>query len=147
MITNREIATKLTEVAALLEMQGVAFKPRAYEKAALSIEALDREAAEMYIEGGLKAVEEIAGVGKGIAGHIEEMVKTGSFKEYRDLKKKVPVDISQLLAIEGVGPKMIAVLWEKLHIKNLAQLERAANLGKVRDLANFGIKSEQKILH
>ena len=85
MITNREIATKLTEMAALLEMQGVAFKPRAYEKAALGVESLDREAAEIYKAGGLKALEEIPSVGKGIAGHIEEMVKTGTFKEYKQL--------------------------------------------------------------
>ena len=146
MITNREIAIKLTEMAALLEMQGVAFKPRAYEKAALGVESLDREAAEIYKKGGLKALEEIPSVGKGIAGHIEEMVKTGSFKEYASLKKKIPVDISGLLAVEGIGPQMIKVLWQKLHIKTLVQLERAARAGKIRTLPHFGIKSEQKIL-
>lgn len=146
MLTNREIATMLTEMAALLEMHGVAFKPAAYEKAAMGVESLDREAREIYKKGGLKALEEISGVGKGIAGHIEEMIKTESFEEYKTLKKKFPVHISELLAVEGIGPHMIKVLWEKLRIRNLTQLEAAAKKGKIRGLTHFGPKSEQKIL-
>ena len=146
MIINHEIAAQLNEMAALLEMQGVAFKPRAYEKAALGVESLDTQAAEIYQSGGLKALEQIPSVGKGIALHIEEMVKTGSFKEYRALKKKIPVDISGLLAVEGVGPQMVKVLWQKLHIRNLLQLEIAARAGKVHGLVHFGVKSEEKII-
>ena len=71
-MTNREIAKEFTEMAALLEMQGVAFKPRAYEKAALGVESLDREVKDIYKEGGVKALEQIPGVGKGIAERIEE---------------------------------------------------------------------------
>ncbi len=145
-MTNREIAKEFTEMAALLEMQGVAFKPRAYEKAALSIESLDREAKDIYKEGGIQALEQIPGVGKGIAGHIEELIRKGSFHEYKMLKKKFPVNISELLAVEGIGPHMIKVLWEKLRIKNLTQLEAAATKGRIRDLPHFGLKSEQKIL-
>lgn len=146
MITNREMAVKLFEMAALLDMQEVAFKPRAYEKAALSVESFDIDVGEMYKKGGLKALEQIPSVGKGIALHMEEMVKTGSFKEYRALKKKVPVNIAELLNIEGVGPRMIKTLWEKLHVRNLKQLERVARMGKIRTLEHFGLRSEQKIL-
>ncbi len=146
MVTNREIAKEFTEMAALLEMHGVAFKPRAYEKAALGVESLDREVKDIYKEGGIKALEQIPSVGKGIAAHIEELIKKGSFSEYKTLKKKFPVNISELLAVEGIGPKMIKVLWEKLRIKNIKQLEAAAKKGKIRDIPHFGIKSEQKIL-
>ncbi|MDP3778781.1 MAG: DNA polymerase/3'-5' exonuclease PolX [bacterium] len=146
MVTNREIAKEFTEMAALLEMHGVAFKPRAYEKAALGVESLDREVKDIYKEGGIKALEQIPSVGKGIAAHIEELIKKGSFSEYKTLKKKFPVNISELLAIEGIGPKMIKILWEKLRIRNLKQLETAAKKGKIRDLPHFGLKSEQKIL-
>jgi len=146
MITNREIAKEFTEMAALLEMHGVAFKPRAYEKAALGVESLDREVKDIYKEGGVKALEQIPSVGKGIAAHIEELIKKGSFHEYKTLKKKFPVNISELLAVEGIGPKMIKVLWEKLRIKNLKQLEAATKKGKIRDISHFGRKSEQKIL-
>jgi DNA polymerase (family 10) len=133
-------------MAVLLEMQGVAFKPRAYEKSAMGVESLDREAKEIYKESGLKGLEEISGVGKGIAAHIEEMIKTGSFKEYRALKKKIPVNISELRGVEGIGPAMIKVLWEKLRIRNLVQLEKAARAGKIHKLPHFGEKSEKKIL-
>jgi DNA polymerase (family 10) len=145
-MTNREIAKVLYEMSALYEMEGVQFKPRAYEKAALGIEALDEEVKEIYKRGGIKALEDIPGVGKGIAFHIEELLKSGHFAEYNRLKKKVPVNISELTQIEGVGPKMVKVLWEKLQICNLDDLEKAARAGKIRKLERFGEKSEQKIL-
>lgn len=146
MITNREIAKILFEMAALFEMQEVAFKPRAYEKASVGIESLGEEAAALYQSGGLKRLMEIPGVGRGIAEHLEELFKTGHFKEYDALKKKVPVRISELVEIEGVGPKMVKILWEKLRIRNLSDLERAARAGKIKKLPHFGIKSEEKII-
>ncbi len=145
-MTNQEIAKILSEMAALFEMEGVAFKPRAYEKAALGVEGLDRELKDVYKAGGLNALRDVPGVGKGIASHIEEMLKTGSFKEYRALKKKTPVDVAGLTAIEGVGPKMVHTLWEKLHIRTVADLEKAATAGRIRGLAHFGKRSEEKIL-
>jgi len=145
-MSNSEIAKILYEMAALFAMRGVAFKPRAYEKAAMGVEALDREVGEIYKIGGLKALEEIPGVGRGIALHIEEMLKTGGFGEYRLMKKKTPVDIAGLTAIEGVGPKMVRTLWEKLRIRSVADLERAARAGKIRGIARFGKKSEEKII-
>ncbi|MBI2640284.1 MAG: DNA polymerase/3'-5' exonuclease PolX [Candidatus Sungbacteria bacterium] len=145
-MTNQEIAKVLFEMAALYEMEGVLFKPRAYEKAALGVEALDMEAEEIYKKGGVKSLEEISGVGKGIAYHIEALLKKGSFAEYERLKKKIPVNISELTAVEGVGPKMIKTLWQKLRVRNLADLEKAARVGKVKKLQHFGEKSERKIL-
>lgn len=143
---NQEIARILNEMALLLEMKEVEFKPRAYEKAAAGVGSLDKEAAEIYKEGGLKALMDIPGVGKSIAEHIEQLLKKGTFKEYKDLKKKVPVDITGLAAVEGMGAKMVKVLWEKLRIKNIEDLEKAARAGKIRNLEHFGEKSEQKIL-
>lgn len=146
MVTNWEIAKILFEMAALLEMEGVAFKPRAYEKAALGVESLDEEVVLLYKEGGIERLEKIPAVGKGIAQHIEALLKKGTFKEYRDLKKKVPVNITELMAVEGIGPRMVKALWEELGIKNIGQLEKAAKAGKIRTLERFGEKSEQKIL-
>lgn len=143
---NQEIARILNEIALLLEMKDVPFKPRAYEKAAEGVESLDTEVANMYKKGGQKALMDIPSVGKGIAEHIEALLKKGTFKEYKDLKKKVPVDITGLAAVEGVGAKMVKVLWEKLHIKNIRDLEKAARAGRIRTLEHFGEKSEQKIL-
>ena len=145
-ISNSEIAKIFREISMLLEMKDIEFKPRAYEKAALGIEALDREIKDIYSGGGLKALMEISGVGKGIAEHIEKFLKTGHFLDYEKLKKEIPVNIEELVAVEGVGPKMIKILYQKLKIKNLDDLEKAAKAGKIRNLARFGEKSEQKIL-
>ena len=122
------------------------FKPRAYEKAALGVEALDKEVKEIYKEGGRDALKKIPGVGEGIAFHIELLLKKGNFPEYQRLKKKTPVNISELSAVEGVGPKMIKILYQKLKVKNLKDLERVARAGKIRKLEHFGQKSEEKIL-
>ncbi len=144
--SNQEIARMLLDTALLYEMEGVQFKPRAYEKAALGVEALDTEAAEIYKKGGLKALMEIPGVGRGIADHMEELFTKGHFREYERLKKKIPVNLSELTSVEGVGPKMVKVLWQKLRVRGLKDLERVARAGKIRRLARFGEKSEQKIL-
>jgi len=145
-MTNQEIAKILLETSALYEMEGVEFKPRAYEKAALGVGSLSEEVKDIYEKGAIKALTEIPGVGRGIAEHVEKLLKTGHFKEYERLKKKIPVNISELTAVEGVGPKMVKILWQKVRIRNLADLEKAALAGKIRKLEHFGEKSEQKIL-
>ncbi|OGF61910.1 DNA polymerase III [Candidatus Giovannonibacteria bacterium RIFCSPLOWO2_01_FULL_44_40] len=145
-MSNQEIAKILREMAELYEMEGVLFKPRAYEKAALGVEALNKEVKDIYKENGPKELLKIPGVGKGIAFHIELLLKKGRFPEYAKLKRKIPVNISELSAVEGVGPKMIKILYKKLKIKNLKDLEKAALLEKIRKLPRFGQKSEDKIL-
>lgn len=145
-MTNQELVKVLYEMAALLEIKEVAFKPQAYERAAYSIEALGEDVAEIYKKGGLKALEDIPGVGQGIAERIEEYIKTGRITDYEKLKKEFPVDISGLMEIEGVGPKMVKKLYWELGIKNARELETAAKAGKLRKLEGLGEKSEQKIL-
>lgn len=144
--SNSEIARVLYEIGEYLEMQDVAFKPRAYEKVAQVIEGLREEVAEIYKKGGLKAVEDIPGVGVSIAEKIEELIKTGRCREHEELKKKTPVDLSALTRVEGLGPKKIGALYKKLGIKNLADLQEAAKAGKIAKLAGFGEKSEENIL-
>jgi len=145
-LSNHDIARVLNEVATYYDMEGVPFKPRAYEKVALSIEALDREVADLYQEGGAEALRSIPNVGEGLAAHIELLLKKGTFPEYKRLKKKIPVKLDELTGIEGLGPKSIKTLYEKLRIKNLADLERAAKTHKIRALSHFGEKSEEKIV-
>ena len=145
-ITNQEIARILYEIGEYLDMQGVAFKPRAYEKAAETIESLQEETADIYKRGGLKAVEDIPGVGISIAEKIEELITTGRLKYYDGLKKKTPVDLSELTAVEGLGPRKIKLLYQKLGVKNLKDLEKAAKTGKISKLEGFGVKSEENIL-
>lgn len=145
-MTNQRVAEILSEISVYLSLGEVPFKPRAYEKAAHSIQELAEEVTGIYKKGGLEALEEIPGVGTAIAEHIEELVKTGRLKKYEILKKKYPIKIGELNAIEGLGPKMIFKLYRKLGIKNVRDLEKAIKAGKVEKLEGFGEKTAEKIL-
>ncbi|KKU37044.1 MAG: PHP domain protein [Candidatus Wolfebacteria bacterium GW2011_GWC2_46_275] len=145
-ITNAEIAQLLSEIAEYLEMDDVPFKPRAYQKVADVIESLDEEIVEIYKKGGLKAIGAIPGVGISIAKTIEEYVTTGRVAYHEELKKKIPVDLRSLTAVEGLGPKKIKKLYKQIGIKNLQDLEVAATSGKLAEVEGFGVKSAENIL-
>jgi DNA polymerase (family 10) len=144
---NNKIAKIFREMSVMLGMQGVSFKPQAYEKASLVIGELTEDVKDIYKKGGLKDLEKIPGVGKGMAERIEEYIKTEKIKDYENLKKKIPVDIESLNMVEGIGPKGIYKLYNELGIRKLVDLEKAARSGKIRKLEGFGEKSEEKILH
>ena len=127
-------------------MDNVAFKPYAYEKAGNSLEALEKDVGEIYNKGGLKALMEIPGVGKNISDHIEEYLKSGKIKVYEELKKKLPLNIDELAKVEGLGPRKAKVLYQKLGIKNLKDLEKAAKKNLIAPLFGFGKKTEDNIL-
>ncbi|MEK7508865.1 MAG: DNA polymerase/3'-5' exonuclease PolX [Patescibacteria group bacterium] len=143
---NQEIAKIFKEIAIILEADNVPFKPQAYERAAEVIDSLGEDVKETYKRGGLKALEEIPGVGVSLAEKIEEYIKKGRIKYYDSLKKKMPVDIAGLKAVEGLGPKRIKELYQKLKIKNVKDLEKAIQTGKVGRLEHFGRRSEENLL-
>lgn len=143
---NREIAKILYEISEYLEMEDIAFKPRAFEKAGIIIESLEQDISEIYKKEGLKGLEKIPTIGKAIGEIIEDLIKTNKSKYYERLKKKTPVKIGELTAVGGVGPKMIKKLYKDLGIKNLKDLEKAAKSGKIRNLEDFGEKTESNIL-
>ncbi len=144
--SNEEIAHRLRLIALYLEMDDDFFRARAYEKVSNTIESLTEQLMDIYRKGGRDALMDIPGIGEGIASKIEELFLTGKINSYEELKKKVPVNIEELSSIEGLGPKKIKALYKKLKIKNAAELEAAAKAGKIRRLAGFGEKSEEKIL-
>ena len=143
---NQELAKIFNDMARFLEMDGVAFKPYAYQRAALSLESLNKDVAEIYRNGGTKALLEIPGVGKAIADHIEEYLKTGKIKHYEDFKKKLPLKMDELIRVEGLGPRKVKILYQKLGIKNLKDLEKAVKSHKIAPLFGFGEKTEKNIL-
>jgi DNA polymerase (family 10) len=143
---NQEVAKIFTNLATYLYMEDVPFKPRSYERAATAVESLSQDIEELYKTEGLKGLEKIPGVGKGIAQRIEEYLKTGKVKDYEEYQKKIPVNLEELTSVEGIGPKMVRDLWKFLKIKDLKDLEEAAKTGKIRKLPNFGEKKEQNIL-
>jgi DNA polymerase (family 10) len=145
-MTNQEIAKIFYEIADYLEMEGVAFKPYAYQKAAITLETLEEDVEEIYKKGGREALLKIPGIGESMADKIEEYLKTGKIKYYEELKKKTPINIEELISVEGLGPKKARVLYQKLGIRNLKDLEKAAKEHKIAPLFGFGEKTEKNIL-
>ncbi|MBS3146227.1 DNA polymerase/3'-5' exonuclease PolX [Candidatus Woesearchaeota archaeon] len=143
---NQKIAKILYEISILLDMDDIQFKPRAYEKASLTIQDLNEDLEVIYKKGGIKAIKEIPSIGEGISRKIEEFIKNGKIKEYEELKEKFPVDIDELKRVEGLGPKGIKFLYKKLKIKNIEELERAAKENKLRNFEGWGQKKEDNIL-
>jgi hypothetical protein len=127
-------------------MDEVPFKPWAYEKAAYAVTALDRPLAAIYAEGGKKALDALPGIGKGIAERSAGMLETGKMADLEELRKKTPVDILALTAIEGLGAKKARALWQALRVRSVSDLKKAAERGRIRTLPHFGERSEQKIL-
>jgi DNA polymerase (family 10) len=145
-ISNKAIADILRQIGEYLAMRQEPFKPRAFEKAAEAVGTLEEEISKIYASGGIKALKEIPGVGQSIAEIIEELVTTGRSKVYEELKKAMPVRLDELARVEGLGPKSIQTLYQKLGVRNLKELEAAAKKGKIAALEGFGKKSEEKIL-
>jgi len=143
---NGEIAKIFSELASFYEMIEDRFRARAYDRGATLVENMASDLTDIYKKQGLKGLEELSGIGKGMAEKIEEYVKTGRIKELDKLKKKMPVDLDELVAIEGLGPKGVATLYKKLKIKSLKDLEKAAKSGKISKLEGFGKTSEKNIL-
>ena len=141
---NKAIAQVLEEVGELLEIKGDnPFKIRAYHNAARILEGMSHDVSELVEKGTLR---EIKGIGEALSEKITELVKTGKCKHHLELKKSLPRGILDLLQIPGLGPKRAKVLYEKLKIKNVPELERACEKNRLVELEGFGEKSQAKIL-
>ena len=144
MSRNDEVAALLEEFADLLEADGVAYKPNSYRRAAENVREHTEPIEELAAEGA-DAVERIDGVGDAISEKVVEYVETGEIGELEDLREALPVDIRALTRVEGVGPKTVGTLYEELGIATLADLEAAAEAGRIREVKGFGEKTEQNI--
>lgn len=142
-MSNKELAKIFYEMADLLELAGIDWKPKAYRKAASSIESLKKDIKLIYKEGKL---EEIEGVGENIAKKIEQYIQTGKISQYESLKGATKGGMRELLEVTSMGPKKAIKLYQELGIKDIKSLEKAAKSGKIRKLKGFGIKSEKDIL-
>ncbi len=142
-VTNQEIASILYEIADILELKGVEWKPRAYRKAAQSVETLGEPIVAIYERGELK---DIPGIGESISEKIQEIIEKGKLEYLENLRSEFPEGLRELENIEGIGPKAALTLHAKLGIQTIDDLEKAAEQGKIRELKGFGETSEQNIL-
>ena len=143
---NQNLAKMFYEIADYLEMDGVPFKPYAYQKAAMTLEAMKEDVEDVYKQGGVKALRALPGVGDAIAKKIEEYLTTGGLRYYEEFKEKMPIDLDEIIRVEGMGPRRAKILFEKLGVKNLKELEEAARGRRIAPLSGFGEKTENNIL-
>ena len=152
MIKNADIAKAMRDIGFLIEVENgssnnnVQFKARAYYKAADTIANLHENLVDIYSKRGIEGLLEIPSIGKAIASKIEEYVKTGRIRYLEELKTKIPINIDELYGIEGIGPKTIKMLYDKLQIKNLTEFEKAAAEGRLRNVPGFTERREHDIL-
>jgi DNA polymerase (family X) len=144
--TNKEIAALFYRIADILEIQDeIVFKVIAYRRAADAIEHLGRDIRDIW-QNEPKNLQNIPGVGKEIALKIDEILTTGELAYYKKISKGIPDGIFELLTIPDIGPRTVKRLWKELKITDIAKLEKAVRVGKLRGLKGFGTRSEEKIL-
>ncbi len=143
---NREIARILAETADLMEIAGEdGFRIRSYRNAASTIEGYP-ERVQDIVSNPERKVTDIPGVGKGIAGAIEEISTRGSFQKRDTLLAQYPPGLLELLKIQGLGPKGIALVYEHYKVASIDDLERLCREEKLRELPRMGAKLEEKVL-
>ncbi|PIR53805.1 hypothetical protein COU75_04130 [Candidatus Peregrinibacteria bacterium CG10_big_fil_rev_8_21_14_0_10_42_8] len=140
---NQAIASKLNQIAALLQEQNVAFKPAAYRKAATVIEELPRDVSTYGDE---KELKKLPGIGEAIAKKILEYLETGEMQFLVLLQAEQGGISGELMDIEGLGPKRVRQLQSELGIASVAQLVNAAKQGKLRDLPLWDEILEKKMI-
>jgi len=142
-VDNRQVAQVLAEIADLLEIKGEnAFKVRAYRTAAETIAPWPQAVARLD-EQGLRA---IPGIGKDLAARVKELATTGTSLYHQELVAQFPPTILDLLRLQGVGPKTVALLYSTLNIRSVDELAAAARDGRLRSLKGMGAKKEAQIL-
>ena len=142
---NKGIADIFTEIADILDIQGEnPFRIRSYRNAARTVGDMS-ESLQAMVKAG-RNLEEIPGIGKSIHEKIVEIVNTGKCGSLEELKAKVPPGLTELLKLEGLGPKKVKLLYDELKVDSVDRLEKAAQAGRLRDLAGMGVKTEEKIL-
>src|SRR5437868_1221816 len=142
---NKSIAGILYETADLLEVDGGdSFRIRSYRNAAEAIEAVPQQISDLI--GEPKQVLAIPGIGKGMLNNLQEMLREGRLSLHAELLKKYRPSMLDLLKVQGLGPKTIALIWSAYQVCDLEGVEKLAREGKIRILPRMGEKHEAKLL-
>ena len=142
---NKAIAGILYETADLLEIDSQdSFRIRSYRNAAEAIEAFPQQISDLMEDP--KQVLAIPGIGKGMLANLKEMFTEGQLSLHAEMLKKYHPSMLNLLKIQGLGPKTIALIWSAYQICDVEGVEKLAREGKIRTLPRMGEKQEQKLL-
>ncbi len=144
-VHNSDIAAIFSKVADLLEIDGAnPFRVRAYRNASRTIDDFSRSLADMIANN--EDVTKLPGIGKDLADKIKKIVQTGTFPQLKEIESHIPPELRDMMKIAALGPKRVRILYKKLKVSNIEQLEEAAKGRKVRELTGFGQKTEEKII-
>ncbi|MSO19019.1 MAG: DNA polymerase/3'-5' exonuclease PolX [Acidobacteria bacterium] len=143
---NHKIAQILTETADLMEIDGAdGFRIRSYRNACQALETMTEQAADIAATQG-RHLTDVPAIGKSMAAHIEEILRTGKLSVHKELLQKLSPVALEMLKVQGLGPKGIATVLSHFKVASLGELETLARQGKLRDLPRMGEKLEQKII-
>jgi DNA polymerase (family 10) len=144
-VDNKAIANVFYQTADLMEINGDdSFRIRSYRRAAEALEGFPDQVSALIDEP--KKLLEIPGIGKGMVANIQELCRSGKLAVLQELLQKYRPSMLELLKIQGLGPKTIALLWSAFQVSDVAGVEKLAREGKLRELPRLSEKSEQKIL-
>jgi DNA polymerase (family X) len=144
-VDNKSIAGILYETADLLEVDGQdSFRIRSYRNAAEAIEGFPQQITDLIEDP--KRVLAIPGIGKGMLNNLKEMLHEGKLSLHAEMLKKYRPSMLELLRVQGLGPKTVALIWSAYQVCDLEGVEKLAREGKIRELPRMGEKHEQKIL-
>jgi DNA polymerase (family 10) len=147
---NNEIVKIFREISYLVQIAeedlNTIYKVRAYEKAADIIENMSRSIEEIYLNDGIEGLKQIPSIGNAISTKIVELIKTNKISYHEELKKKIPIKVSEFSNMAGFGARTMKILYHKLGITSISELERAAAEGKISKLKGFSKSKEEKII-
>jgi DNA polymerase (family 10) len=147
---NSEIVNIFREISYLIQIAendpNTIFKVRAYEKAADVIENLSMSIEEIYLKNGVQGLRKIPSIGNAISSKIEELIKSNKIAYHEELKRKIPIKTCEFYNMRGFGPRTMKILYEKLKITSISELEKAASEGKISKLKGFSKTKEENIL-
>ncbi|MFQ5411286.1 MAG: DNA polymerase/3'-5' exonuclease PolX [Phycisphaerae bacterium] len=140
---NKEIAAIFSEIADLLEIKGEkVFRVNSYRRASRTLKDLPRDVAELAVAGELG---DLPGIGKATTAKIEEYLATGRIGVHTELLDSIPAGLPDLLRIPGMGPKKVALAWNALEVRCLADLKGVIESGAMAKLKGLGAKSVEQI--
>lgn len=141
---NHEVARILYDIADLYQLKGEnTYRVRAYQRAATAIDSLGEDLETLAEQGSL---ESIPGVGRSIADKVREILKTGTTAVYEELKSQIPPGLIEVMAIPGIGPKKASMLYRRLGIRSVEELEQAAKEHRISTETSLSPKAEADIL-
>lgn len=144
-IHNADIAAIFEQIADLLEIRGDnPFRIRAYRNAARAVGGFGQDIKSLFDRG--RELPKLPGIGADLNAKVHEITATGTCQLLERLHKEFPSAVTELLKLPGLGPKRVKMLYDKLQVHTVEELQRAAQAGKIRDLPGFGEKTEQHVL-